>query len=177
MALPPNHHIDHTPFMILLEDSAWDVERVNYELDVLAGKIEPEEGRPVPVVDDRKEHPWLRYHSGRTRFHLSPEILSYLDESKEPVRFELKRLSDARWRVYLSYTERGAMVEGRYYALRHGLAGIQGVSLKLRERDGEAVSEGAMGKLRRLVGDVNFTKLGDAVIRASMELLEDEKKP
>ena len=112
---------------------------------------------------------------GETRFDLTPAVQEYLREDEAPVRFVLRRLSEAKWRAVKNYEELGRPVEARHYALRHALEEILGA--KVKGVGGDVVTEAGMGNLRRLVGDVELDFLGRAAITISKEIGAAEKKP
>jgi hypothetical protein len=188
MAIAPSQPVDHTPILILEDDDAWDRERFVYELDVLAGKDPDERGRPP--YNSHEEHPLLRYFRGQTRFHLDDEVSSYLLPDRTPLRFTLRRLDEHQWRMVERRDEEGNRSDARYVALRYGLDKVEGaalevrsghpverpVEIKLRSGDDGPITEGALTKLRNLLGDDNLRILGAACKNASRRLLDHEKK-
>lgn len=92
MALkPPRHSVDAPVVFIQDDDPAWDIDRIEREKDEMRQAGEDPERHPVDV-----------YFSGENRFdlHAPQRVLGadrcpadYLDESKAPIRFKIKRLS------------------------------------------------------------------------------------
>jgi hypothetical protein len=176
MALPPIHRVDHTPVYVLSVDSAWDADRIQYELDVVKQKREPEPGRdPVPC-ERVGDHPIIRYHNGASRCDLET-VRQYLREEEAPVRFVLRRLSLVEW------TSCGGMVNALargIWALQRSLVRIEGAEIKLARgggTDSSPLDAGDIARLRELCGDDEFEALCAMSISISQELLDHEKKP
>ncbi len=176
MGLPPTQPVDHEPVVILQTDTAWDHDRIAYELRVIEDPSKADE-RGVSHWASRAEHPWTRYQTGETRWHLSDEVASYLRADDEPARFILRRLDWSKWLHVRGLMQRANASAGWAYALQHGLARVEGFEIKLRETDDGPISNKGMELLRRAVGDDGFEQLGWACVNVSRELAETEKKP
>lgn len=174
---PPQHRIDAPIVWIHRDDSAWDADRIEADLE----KMRAENLDPA-------DHPVLRYHGGWTRYDIDAratlfgETVSardYLDESKAPTRWHLRRLTSAEWYDVAPLWERAARTGERPIAAYYKCATIgvrkveAGPALELTggvmtPRDREAV---------HAIGTSFMFELGSAVYAASMELREDERRP
>lgn len=92
---PPQHRVDAPIIFVHPSDGAWDHERV------LA-----EQAEMVKLEQDPKRHPYAQYHGGWTRYDLGATatvlgsvvcVRDYLDESKQPTLWHLRRLTGAQW--------------------------------------------------------------------------------
>jgi hypothetical protein len=172
MALPPTHKADHTPVLVLSYDSAWDKERIEYELGVIRGDVEADPARPV-LYDSPSDHPVVRYHAGMSRCDLST-VSEYLDDEKGPVRFTLARLPLAEWGRVRAALER-SKPDAQVLAVRLGLVAIDGADVPLSSA--RPLRDSDLERVRRLVSDAGIEELGSQVIHCSRELFDLEKKP
>lgn len=177
MAIPPRHKIDHEPVFIWREDTAWDHDRIEYELGVAAGRREAEAGRPVPCKRTG-DHPWLLYVTGQTRGDLA-SVLDYLehkDGELGPTRFHYRRLSLRDWAAVKDLRATGLEYQASMLAVRNSLVKVTGVELE-GGKAGEPLTEADLVTLRERFGNDVFEQLGRWAIKASEELSEAEKKP
>jgi hypothetical protein len=176
MALPPIHRVDHTPCLILAEDSAWDEERIRREQDEIeAARKDPVKAASCewPTIED---HPIYRYNSGASRFDLRT-VEQYLKPDSDPVRITLRRLDDdGPWQQVLHLQEQDRHVAARRFAMRHGLVEISGCATPAQFDPDEPLDKTAIARVRGIVGDRGLTTIGAAVINVSREIFDAEKK-
>lgn len=177
MALPPRHKIDHEPVFVWREDTAWDHDRIEYELGVAAGRREPEPGRPVPAKRTA-DHPWLQYVTGNTRGDLASvrEYLAHEAGELGPTRFHFRRLPLTHWAAVKDLRSTGLEYQAAIYAVRNSLAKVSDLELE-GGKAGEPLTENDLVTLRERFGNEVFEQLGRWAIKASEELSEAEKKP
>lgn len=129
---PPQHSIDATPVLVLLNDPAWDHDRVDAETQGLSEA-------------ELAEHPWCMYISGATRYDLNARCkwkggegtpADYLNEGA--VKYTLKRhnlsraaeIQDAVDREMDSAIARGGKIPALnsvfLKSAKHGIAEISG---------------------------------------------------
>jgi hypothetical protein len=134
---PPTHRIDAPIVLVLLDDPAWDFER-----------IKAEQTEMEKAGEDPKRHPYVVYQSGASRYDLeaTSKVLGhprcaqdYLDESKSPARIKLRRLSYKQYYEVETCLRRDALEEGYLLACRYGLDSI--------DASGWKVSRGPDGKV------------------------------
>ena len=175
---PPQHSIDATPILVLPEDPAWDLDRIEAEL----------EGVPE---DDRQAHPYAQYQRGDTRYDLHARVTwpggegsaaDYLGDGA--TRFILQRLSvehfaevqDAFSRELQREGEHSSFVGVWVKAAKYGIAAIEG------DHDIELPRGGRMREttLRAVVdkhgGLDTLTRIGLAAWRLSQPLTAAEGK-
>jgi hypothetical protein len=92
---PPQHRVDAPIIFVHPSDGAWDHERVR-----------DEQARMAELGEDPKRHPYAQYQGGWTRYDLGATatvlgqvvcVRDYLDESKQPTFWYLRRLNAAQW--------------------------------------------------------------------------------
>jgi hypothetical protein len=176
MALPPIHRVDHTPCLILPEDSAWDAERIKREQDEIeAARLDPAKSASCqwPQLED---HPIQRYISGASRFDLRT-VEQYLKPDSDPVRFTLRRLDDdGPWQQVLHMQEQGRNVAARRFAMRNGLVEVSGLDIPLRIDPEHPLDAAMVNQLRGRITDHGISTIGAAVINVSREVFDAEKK-
>ena len=175
---PPQHSIDANPIFVLIEDPAWDTDRVDQELEGLDNEA-------------RAEHPYLAYHSGSTRYDLNARVTwaggegsasDYLGDGA--CRFTLQRLApdqfaeivDSRSREYRREGENASFVGVWVKAARYGIRAIDG-DAAIRFPSGARMSDGVMRQICDRHGGVNaITQIGLASWMLSQPLSEAEGK-
>lgn len=200
--LGPQHDITGDALFVSSSDTAWDSDRVNREvLDLRKGTRFEERGSRVPLLDDdddpAHQHVFYRYMYGRTRYDLSAEgIGEYLDQTKRPEIFRLKRLSGRDRARALRMGQLGDAQAGLELAVLHGLVGLDngsGASAELatllekreakrssggkpiEDSDVIAALERCDDQLREPAGETARI-LGNVILRLSDGLTEEEKK-
>lgn len=179
MGLQRQHTADGEIEFVHMADEAWDHERIATETDLLS-------------EDEIPFHPWYLYHAGRTRYDLGL-VRDYLREGVAPTTFRLRRLGEQEWAEVQRLRRSGSIELARVYAWRHGVVSVAGVDTKLEGPDlrrGE-LTDKDRDTLRDYLGDVvlssgppnrtgggdpGATSVGEAVLRASAPLTDDEKK-
>lgn len=175
---PPQHSIDATPVFVLIEDPAWDTDRVDRELDGLDSEA-------------KAKHPYLAYHAGETRYDLNARVTwsggegsaaDYLGDGA--CRFTLQRLGpeqfaeivDSRAREYRREGENSSFVGVWVKAARYGIKAIDG-DPAIRFPPGARMTEGVMRQIFDRHGGVNaMTQIGLAAWQLSQPLSEAEGK-
>lgn len=169
----PRHKVDAPILFVPEGDDAWD------EAKIAADKAAMEEAGENP---DR--HPVSVYFSGETRFCLSaPSTVlgeercagDYLDESKRPVKFKLKRLPYDQFYEVQGVISKKDWNQAAILACEYGLEGIEGCPELHYARVGPRVSRRTMEALFE-GGQALPVDIGTAVILASYHLTEAEKK-
>lgn len=178
---PPTHRIDAPIQFVHPSDTAWDEPRV------LA-----EQQRMREAELDPTRHPVARYRGGWTRYDLGAEatlfgdvvsIRDYLDDSKQPTIWTLRRLTVSEWYEVHPIWQRETRAGMPPYAayLRCATIGIRKVENgPTLELTGGRLSASDLDKLHRLGQGGEFDlifDLGEAVYQASMPLREEEKTP
>lgn len=174
MLRPPQHRVDAPIVFVHPSDPAWDKERVDKEMTELG--------------DRAQYHPVVRYLGGWTRYNIdAPGTLAdgsvttareYLDESKQPTVFKLRRLTFDEWYEVEPLVEKArrsleSPFAGYIKACRFGLESIEnGPAL---EMPGRRCSHADMTKLYATRQDLPYD-IGEAVYQASMPLTESEGK-
>lgn len=174
----PQHSIDATPVLVLPEDPAWDLDKIEAEIEGLD-------------VEARQAHPYAQYQKGETRYDLHARVTwpggegSAADYLKDGgLRFVLQRLSvehfaevqDAFSRELQREGEASSFVGVWVKAAKYGIAAIEG------DPDVELPRGGRMREatLRAIVdkhgGLDTLTRIGLAVWRLSQPLSDAEKK-
>lgn len=174
MALPLANRITHKPVYVPSNDDAWDHDRIEREK---AQILEGEES-PWPELED---HPVVRYQGGVSRYDLAT-VQDYLDPSKSPLRFNLRRLNLNEWDECQALAEgkSGGVVyasgPSRLYAIQKSLESVEGLPewQAHRKRKGWDVED--VEALRDILGEHEYIMLGFAAIAASRPLDPREKK-
>ena len=92
---PPEHRADAPIVFVHPLDDAWDNDRVREEQEAMEA-----------AGEDPTSHPVAMYHGGFTRFDITANVQfldksaapqDYLDESKRPEKWHLKRLGFQEW--------------------------------------------------------------------------------
>jgi len=180
MALPLTHRINHIPVYVPEADPAWDHDRVLKELRWIDGSEEPPEGVVCPW-QEKEDHPVIRYQTGASRYDLST-VSEYLDMSKKPTKFVLKRLSMKQFEESNALQERCppglyGQAEPRRYRVKHGLASVEGMEEVWNEKPTVlGYSDLQIESLRELIGDYEYMYLGHAIYLAAHPLSPLEKK-
>lgn len=195
----PEHDITGESLYVPDDDSAWDHDRIAAEVADLR-KGTPFEQQPFEpssfhllgvgktAHDPAIGHPFVRYQKGRSRFDLDAEgIRDYLDESKSPEKWRLRRLKwSARAVVFRLLGEGGDWMPLAWLQGTHGLENghedlarllaaretKQAIKGKKRIVDNEELVEEAV----RLLGYDAIESVASAVVRLSQDLSEEEKK-
>lgn len=178
MALPTIHNPTTPIIFIARDDTAWDRDRINYELEVIEGEREPDQDRPV-AWDAVEDHPMVRYQLGETRYDLTT-VEQYLDQAEGPVRFHFRRLTRNQRNNLLALQQGGQLYAAYEAAFRLGVETIDGVpnlELQARFKKSKTLGEKDMGRIEQLLGRDIFHEVGEAVLRASQDLTRAEKKP
>jgi hypothetical protein len=176
MALPLTHRVDHTPVVILPDDSAWDQDRIDREQDQIAAAKKNQALAAECPWPSLRDHPTFRYHAGLSRFDATT-VQQYLMPDEEPVRFTLRRLpDDPHWIRILHLQEQGRLAEGRRYAVKHGLVEVSGLEHAFAIKANEPLDADQIEQLKKRIGDEGMQILGDAIVAVSRELLDAEKK-
>jgi len=158
---PPQHRIDDQAVFIAEEDDAWDHERIDREAR--------ESGRD--------EHPVVRYWNGETRYQLTPEVKGYIDDTKRPESFTLKRIAARRFmQIQSLINSEEKRFEGYLEAFKSGLDGAENIPVKLKMLANGEVSEDAIDKVCEVMGPGIIMEVGVAAYIASTPLTEPEKK-
>ena len=150
-------------------------ERIEREANAILGENDHDPEDPA-YYTDLTEHPFWRYRSGADRFDLAP-VEPYLDMSKDPVRFEIKRLTRSQWNRVKSAIERGINLrEAHETAFRWGVKAIHGVELALEVSGTKAktLTDRDMNTIERAFGREIFDEVGRAVVTASGDLTPPE---
>jgi hypothetical protein len=172
MALrPPQYRADASGFLVHESDDAWDRERIAAEREkMLAAGLET------------KHHPVARYLGGWTRYDLdadatlfdqSVRVREYLDESKKPTIWKLRRLGREEWYEVQALFE-GSRARGEPRPIRCnarccelGLAGVEnGPTLELT---GGRPTRGDLDRIFAISQDLQLD-IGQAVYQFSMPL-------
>lgn len=167
---PPQHRIDATPTLILGDDPAWDMDRLEAELTT------------------QGPHPWRAYIHGETRFDLHAEIhggtaADYLRSGEQPTTWTLRRLgvaNVARVQDMLTREVRSdapnAMSAIWLECLRHGIAAVDGPgAVEIDERHGR-LTEATLDRIFDAHGMDAISQLGAAIWTLSQPLSDAEKK-
>lgn len=180
MALPLAHRLTHKPVYIPSEDDAWDVERIDREMGWINETIPVPEGEVCPW-QDWEDHPVSRFRSGQSRYDLAT-VQEYLDMTKNPLRFNLNRLSLRQWDDCQALAEQGgggvvyASAKSRFFAIKHAVQSIEGLADWNFKPGKDGLTDTAIESLRDLIGEHQYIMLGFAAIAASRPLDPLEKK-
>lgn len=165
LRLVPTHSLDAPIVVVMRDDDAWDVDRIDAE------KAE---------MKNPQDHPVERYLLGQTRYDVR-EVTSYFREGVQPTRFHMRRLALQEWQHVENVR---ANNEGVAYALALAYA-LTGIDMPIGEDPVRL--EGPKSKTRRLSQEDLETLdargfrpylpiLSMAAWRASLDLTEPEKK-
>jgi hypothetical protein len=162
---PPIHQVDAPGIYIDEDDSAWLDDQIQAELDAMEA-----------AGEDPSTHPVLRYRSGDTRYDLNAMStsgkcpLDYLDETKKPVKFELRRLPPREYMALVSRIGREGAAVVAFDAAAQGIVKVEGMpwSTNRKELDRLFDAEDAEGCIP--------ARIGAAVISYSSPLSDSEKK-
>lgn len=162
--LPRQHTIAGDLEYVHISDDAWDVERIDAELALLSER-------------EKADHPWVHYVLGVSRYDL-PAVRSYMRPGVTPTVFVLRRLDESEWGEAQRAIRRDDVEAARVLAWRHGLVSVTGIDLPT---EGAALRRGRLtdadqAKLLAYLGAGILADVGEAVLRASKSLTEDEKK-
>lgn len=185
---PPRHRVDAPPVYIWEGDQAWkhdeikaeeaEVRRINAERERAA----LDAGADAWERIDWSRHPVALYRSGETRFDLTAATLwrgemrtamDWIDESKAPVKFVLRRVSWDEWYLLssvLSPQRQCAM------ACQMGLVAVENDKALAVDGDRKHRSDEEMQRLFNVHHELPVL-IGGAVIKASKPLSDGEKKP
>lgn len=181
MALQPNHRLTHVPTYIFPDDSAWNREKIDHELDVLSGAVEPVDGEVYPWTD-REGHPAVRFRSGVSRFDIAT-IKDYLLPGESPTYVVLRRATLGQWQTLQSMLERethtdGALVVGRastlIEAIRFSFDSCDDLGIKAARA---GLTDTQINDLREAIGDENFSLLGYACLAVNRALSPEIETP
>lgn len=199
----PQHDLTGPAIFVPPGDTAWDKEKIEAEIVQLridAG-IEPAKARALNVVehdrirynpavvwaddsDPGREHVWVRYMLGETRYDLEAEgIRNYLDETKEPETWHLKPMSSRERAVVNRQEAAGREVEACHMAALVCLTGADNageVGALLENREGNVggkpvTDQRIMDALDNLSIDLAHM-IGTAARYLSRDLSPQEKK-
>lgn len=173
---PPQHRLDSNMVYVHPSDDAWNTQLINDEL---------------AKMDDPSKHPMSRYFGGFTRYDLQAEAhvgdkltspAEYLDLSKHPCVWHLKRLSYSDWNEVFAMWQRSLSrdeppLKAYELACRLGVKKVEngpelaGPPGQLTERDMATLDA------YRLEFGINLIRdIGLAVFQANLPLNDAEKK-
>ena len=163
--LPPLHRVDAPIQFVHGKDLAWDMDRINAEID-------------DPEADG--DHPVTLYFAGETRYDLDAGAREYFKEGAKPLVFHMRRLPDPDWMQVRDMKARGAFSFANEYALRVGLTAVvdgdENFPLEGPDRKDKRLTEKDVKRLREKFGRQTMNDVGAAVITASDDLFDREKK-
>ena len=121
MALAPQYRVDDPIEYISRQDSSFDMDRFDNEVEELRKNGE-----------DSNNHPVIRYFLGRTRYSLkADEIKEYFDEAKDPIVFTIKRLNRRQYSEIKNMIDNDKEAPAQELAFQFGVKEISEESLKL----------------------------------------------
>lgn len=176
MALPNIHNPTNPITYIARRDSIWNLERINYELEVIDGDRDPDENRPAVIWDNATDHPVVRYRLGETRYDLAT-VEPWFVPGEAPAKFHLRRLSRSQRNNLLALEAHGQRHNAFEAAFRLGcrkIEGVPGLNLSLRVQKQKQVNDADMKKIETLLGRDIIHEVGEAVMRASGDLTAPE---
>lgn len=177
---PPPNRVDAPIVFVHPDDPAWDKERIDAEMEALGPR--------------QHEHPIVRYIGGWTRYDLDAQTTyegkvvtarEYLDETKQPTMWTLRRLTHEEWYEVRPMVDRSyqlgelRQVQAFVRACGYGLKKVDnGPDLELpggrpSRKDMALLHE--MGQVQNPPVDLIYA-IGEAVFQASMPLTETEGK-
>lgn len=159
----PQHALTSTMKYIPRRDSAWDHERII------------EEAEKMQNVEDGTAHPVHLYFSGASRFDLEGSgVLEYLDMTKEPEIWHIRRLKfEEAIRVDACTSD----LERFGLAFAIGVTKVENCPPLSKLFEGE--TRPSERRIRATAWDYSVdcvAEVGGAVIAASQDLTEQEKK-
>ena len=160
---PPRHKITNDAKMeyIFELDTAWDRQKCVDEWVSFHASVEDEKWKTMP--------PWVEYMYGHTRFDLS--LLSdYIDQTKSPVIFEIRRLSLDEIASLQSVMDRKGEDPAYLEACRIGIKHVENVKgLKVNSAINRMTPED-LEKIKSLVGYDGLIELGMVIAKANEPL-------
>lgn len=195
----PSHSCTGPHIFIPLDDSAWDLDRIEREIAEIEAehKYEPpkdalERMQKSPAFRGPHAHVVRRYWSGVTRFDIEAEgIRSYLDFNKRPEQWVLRPLGMRERHTATSMQNSGEWDAANIFGFLSGVGGLQGAAdtaaveldklLRARADDaptpkGTRPSDDVVLKaVEKIAYDIPH-EVGAAVIRLSRDVSEEEKK-
>lgn len=169
--LIPQHAPDAAIIYVPEDDDAWDTAR-----------LESERARMAAAGESPDLHPVTRYQSGQTRFDIDApgQVLGqvvtprqYLDESRRPWRFRLRRLGPQEYDDVQALIEKGDARHAFSLACRVGLDSVENAPVTLQGGAGRPLSQSDVQWLH----DQGLRRgIGAAVWLASVPLTDAEKK-
>jgi hypothetical protein len=165
LRLVPTHSLDAPIVVVMRDDDAWDVDRIDAEKSELRNP---------------QEHPIERYFLGQTRYDIRP-VSHYLKDGVQPTRFNMRRLTLNEWQHVENVRASNDHIA---YSLALAYA-LESVDMPVG--DDPIRLEGPKSKDRRLSQDdlelldargfrPYLPHLAMAAWRASLDLTELEKK-
>lgn len=184
---PPQHKVDAPIVYIDPKDDAWKREEWECEIRDLLERNE-EAGQEE---EDASEHPMRKYFSGLGRYDLdAPGPVggamrtprSYLDMTKSPTQFVLRRLNHQQYHEVLEVAQTQSTAKAELLACRYGIKSCN--ALDFDGASGGFLTSADMEKLDYAGGDLPdgtldrmlAHRIGNAVFMASHTLSADEKK-
>ncbi len=169
MALAPQYRVDDPIQYISRQDSAFDMDRFDSEIEKM--RVDGE---------DSQNHAVMRYYTGKTRYSLKADgIKEFFDEAKGPVIFEIKRLTRKQYSEIKNMIEQDKEPSSQELAFQFGVKDIEGEeSLKLEGPNTKAkfLTNADLDRIENAFGRDIFYEVGQAVIIASSDLSAEEKK-
>lgn len=174
---PPQHSINAVPVYILPDDSAWDIARIDRELDGLSD-------------EDAEGHPYSVYQRGENRFDLNARVTWAKGEgsakdylSGDPIRFTLHRMSVAEMAEVQDTLSREIKREGAngsytgvwLKSATYGIASIDG-DPRLRFPAGHVPERVLQVIVDDYGGLASLTAIGLAAYKLTKPLTDAEKK-
>ena len=173
---PPAHRIDAQPVLVRATDPAWDLDRLDAELD----SLDPAE---------RSAHPWAAYMAAGTRYDLHADAgngsaADYLRPGSEPVAWTLRRLSVTQMARVQDMFSREIRREGEsslyevwVECVRCGLEDVTGPGApRLEHRQGK-LTEASLSEIHDHCGGLAaLAEIGAAIFHLSQPLTDAEKK-
>jgi hypothetical protein len=164
LKLIPTHSLDAPIEVVLKDDDAWDVDRIEAERR----------------DSKTQEHAWDRWLVGASRFDLR-QVRHLLRDGAQPTLFRMRRLSLREWQHVETVREANDRA-GRMLALRYAL---ETIDVPTGE---DSIRLDGPGSKSRMLTDEDMQALDDrgfrpylealafAAWRASLDLTEPEKK-
>lgn len=171
MIRPPSHRIDALPIVVVQEDTAWDREKIQAELEALG--------------NDAIRHPYIQYQHGVTRYDIGATI-TMPDGSQRKVTDYLDLAQAWQFHGRRLNCEEIHRLQPMLSA-NPGLAYLQALKLALVKIEGPGAPEvkrDALGSVSNETQELLFqlsaglpSEVGQALLAASMPLTVAEKKP
>lgn len=170
MALPVLFRIDVKGAYIPAMDEAWDWDKHEKE-----EKKNSKKKKKSQDFDDLL--PMDKYFAGMTRYDISaPGLKDYLDLKKNPAIFRFRRLKFNEHETLKSKEDLGDSREAQRMALMFALEGIDNVDIKLDGLGTKILDIDQVEDLADVIGRETIWEIGRAIIRASGDLRDWEKK-